>query len=173
MKRGIISILGLLLIMAASSCKKSKDADPASNLSLIDARYRMEGTMTDAKDPAFIWPGNTYEYSLETITLTQVKLISKDLSLVGHLIKNGINLSYYSNFGLLVNFDPATNKITSITNFYGQPSSNGRSAILDPSGVNAWDPVTKNIKIKYWMDEAGFAGHRTSFDETWVYLGAR
>jgi hypothetical protein len=33
--------------------------------------------------------------------------------------------------------------------------------------------LSKNIKIKYWMDEAGFAGHRTSFDETWVYIGAR
>lgn len=171
MKAVLTGFLSLLLI--SSSCKKSKDPAPASNLSLIDARYRMEGSMTDAKDPAFVWPGNIYEYSLETITLTQVKMISKDLGLSGHLIKTGINLSYYSNFGLLVNFDPATNKITSISNSYGQPSSNGRTAVLDPSGVNAWDPVTKNIQIKYWMDEAGFAGHRTSFDETWVYLGAR
>jgi hypothetical protein len=173
MKTRLIFCL-MALIVLSCSCKKSKNTTPSSTLSLIDARYRLEGTLTDAKDPAFVWPGNTYEYSLETITLTQVKLISKNLGFAAHILKNGINDTYYSNFGLTVNFDPATNKITSITNSYGQPSPTaGRSAILDPSGINNWDPVTKNIKIKYWMDEAGFAGHRTAFDETWVYLGAR
>ncbi len=173
MKTRLILCLTALIILSCS-CKKSKTTTPASTLSLIDARYRMEGTLTDAKDPAFVWPGNTYEYSLETITLTQVKLISKTLGFSAHMLKNGINETYYGNFGLLVNFDPATNKITSVTNFYGQPSPTaGRSAILDPSGINTWDPTTKNIKIKYWMDETGFAGHRTSFDETWVYLGTR
>ncbi|MFZ1453147.1 MAG: hypothetical protein WAT20_10610 [Ferruginibacter sp.] len=164
-----------VLIIISGACKKSKTPAAApGSLSPIDARYRMEGTLTDFKDPAFVWPGNIYEYSLETISLTQVKLISKDLAKSGHLLKNGINLTYYGNFGLLVNFDPATNKITSVTKSYGQPSpAEGRSAVLDPSGINTWDPVTKNIKIKYWMDETGFAGHRTSFDETWVYLGAR
>jgi len=129
--------------------------------------------MTDAVNATYTWQGNSYEYSLEVVTATQLKLVSKDLTLVGHLINVGGSLSYYSQFGLLVNFDPATNKITSISNFYGQPSSNGRSAVLDPSGVNTWDPSTKNIKIKYWMDETGVTGHRALFDETWVYLGPR
>lgn len=173
MKTRLILCLTTAIILFCS-CKKSKTITPTSTLSPIDARYRMEGTLTDHQNPAFVWPGNTYEYSLETISTTQVKLISKDLGFSGHMLKNGINLTFYGNFGLLVNFDPATNKITSITNPYGQPSpTGGRSAVLDPSGINTWDPVTKNIKIKYWMDETGFAGHHTSFDETWVYLGAR
>lgn len=155
------------------SCACSKKSGTSDNL--IDpwnARYRIEGTLTDVSEPAITWPGS-YEYYLETISSTQVKLISKDLTIAGHLISHGGSLSYYSNFGLILNFDPANNKITSISNFYGQPSPNGRSAILDPSGVNSWDPLTKRISIKYWMDEAGISGHRTSFNETWVYLGAR
>ncbi len=164
----------LMVMLSLHSCKKSKTTTPpTSTLNPWDGKYRMEGTLVDAKDPAFVWPGNTYLYDMETLSATQVKVISKDLNIAGHLLKNGINLTYYGTFGLIVTFDPATNKITSITNSYGQPSSSGRSAVLDPSGINAWDPTTKNIKIKYWMDEAGFAGHRTAFDETWVYIGAR
>jgi hypothetical protein len=170
----IIRLFFISVVMLVSvSCKKSKTTTPASNLNPWDGKYRMEGTMTDYKDPAFVWPGNTYLYDMETVSATQIRVISKDLGIAGHLIRNGINLSYYGTFGLVVTFDPATNKITAITNSYGQPSSSGRSAVLDPSGINAWDPVTKNIRIKYWMDETGFAGHRTAFDETWVYISAR
>jgi hypothetical protein len=155
------------------SCKKNNSTTPPSTLNPWDGKYRLEGMLVDAKDPAFVWPGNTYLYNVETLSATQIQLTSIDLGFAGHLIKNGINLTYYGTFGLIVTFDPATNKITSVTNSYGQPSTSGRSAVLDPSGINTWDPVTKNIKIKYWMDETGFAGHRTSFDETWVYIGAR
>lgn len=168
--RTLIAVLSFAILLP--SCKKSKDdATPAANP--LDGKYRLEGTLTDNKEPVYVWPGDTYLYTLETVSSTQVKLISLDLGIAGHLLKNGINLTYYGNFGLLVTFDPSTNKITSLTNSYGQPSTSGRSAVLDPSGVNTWDPVTKNIKIKYWMDETGFTGHRTSFDETWVYVGKR
>ena len=169
--RSLVFILTALLMLNA--CKKSKTTETAGTTNPWDGRYRFEGTLTDAKEPVYVWPGNTYEYNLEPISATQLKVISKDLAIPGHLLKNGINLTYYGTFGLIVTFDPATNKITAVTNFYGQPSTSGRSAVLDPSGVNTWDPATKNIKIKYWMDETGFAGHRTSFDETWVYIGAR
>lgn len=170
--RSIVFILVTLVMLNA--CKKSKEnTTPPSTLNPWDGKYRMEGTLADAKDPAFMWPGNIYLYNAETLSATQIQLISKDLGFAGHLLKNGINLTYYGTFGLIVTFDPATNKITSITNSYGQPSTSGRSAVLDPSGVNTWDPVTKNISIKYWMDETGFAGHRTSFNEIWVYIGAR
>ena len=63
--------------------------------------------------------------------------------------------------------------MTSVTNYYGQPSSSGRSAILDPTGVNSIDPATKNIKLRFFMDETGIAGHRSTFDITLVYLGDR
>lgn len=166
-------IFFLAIISAICSCKKSEKEEPDNNLNPWDGKYRLEGTLTDTKDPAFVWPGNTYLYNLETLSASQVTLISLDLGIAGHLLKNGINNTFYGTFGLVVTFDLATNKITGISNSYGQPSASGRSAVLDPSGLNLWDPVTKNIKIKYWMDEVGFAGHRTFFDETWVYIGAR
>lgn len=153
------------------SCKKSGTATTSGTLNPWDGRYRMEGTLVDATEPVITWPGDTYEYSVVTTSATQIKLVSKDLGFEGHLIRHGGSLSFYGTFGLVVNFDPATNKITSVTNFHGQPSANNRSAVLDPSGVNTWDPVTKNIKIKYWMDQAGV--HKTSFNETWIYIGAR
>lgn len=165
-------ILGLLCICIFSCKKNSGDSDPEPAINPWDGRYLIEGTLTDFKEPVYVWPG-TYEYSLQINSPTQATLISKDLGMAGHLLKNGINLTFYGTFGIVVNFDPATNKITSLTNSYGQPSGSGRSAVLDPSGVNSWDPVSKNIRIKYWMDEVGFAGHRTAFDETWVYIGAR
>jgi len=173
MKLRLLLLLCITLVLS-SSCKKDKEEQEINpNLNPYDGKYRMEGTLTDHKDPSFVWPGDTYIYHVETRSATQIELISVDLGMAGHLLKNQINLTFYGTFGLIVNFDPATNKITSIANSYGDPSPNGRSAILDPSGVNTWDPVTKNIKIKYWMDEVGFIGHRTSFDETWVYIGAR
>lgn len=167
-------LFALSVILILNACSKSDDSGgTASGNNPWDGKYRIEGTMTDAVDPTYTWAGNTYEYTLETTSSTQVKVISKNLGISGHLILVGGSLSYYSQFGLIVNWDPSTNKITSITNSYGQPSPSGRSAVLDPSGVNTWDPVTKNIKIKYWLDQTGVTGHRTSFDETWVYIGAR
>ncbi|HMU11413.1 MAG TPA: hypothetical protein PKC54_15475 [Ferruginibacter sp.] len=154
------------------ACSKKSSTDTASILNPWDGKYRIEGTLTDAVNATYANPGPK-EYLLETSSPTQIKLISKDLGIPGHLISVGGSLSYYSQFALIVNFDPATNKITGVSNSYGQPSANGRTAVLDPSGVNTWDPVTKNIKIKYWLDETGVAGHRGSFNETWFYIGAR
>jgi hypothetical protein len=176
MKIRLIAFIAAALLLF-NACKKDKSTPaPTSTNNKYDGKYRMEGTLTDHHDGSFVWPGNTYLYNLVTTSPTQIKLVSIDLGIDGHLLKNGINLTFYGTFGLLVNFDPATNKITSVTNSYGQPSANGRSAVLDPSGINTWDPVTKTVKIKYWMDEVGIVGvggHRTSFDETWIYVGAR
>ncbi len=161
----------LCMLFLGISCSKSDD-QPAANINPWDGRYRIEGSLTDFDEPAITWPGS-YEYNMETVSSTQIRVISKDLGFAGHLISHGGSLSYYSKFGLLVTIDPSTNKITGITNTYGQPSENGRSAVLDPSGENKWDPVTKNIHIKYWMDQTGITGHKAAFDETWVYIGAR
>ncbi|MBL7702410.1 MAG: hypothetical protein JNM14_09175 [Ferruginibacter sp.] len=170
----LLFILAAIVIMPA--CKKSKTT-PASNLNQWDGRYRMEGTMTDHTNPAFGWMNNTYEYSLHTSGTNTDSVVSKTLNFPGIVIGNtggGItNATYYSKFGLIMTFDAATNKVTAVTNYYGQPSSNGRSAVLDPSGFNDVNPTTKNIRVKFFMDETGVAGHRATFDVTLVYLGAR
>lgn len=174
--RNLILFVGLLVLVGA--CKKRKDdPDPSGTRNQWDARYRIEGTMTDHSNPAYGWMNNTYEYTLQTSSTTSDSLVSKTLTFPGIVIGNtggGItNATYYSKFGLIMNFDAATNKVTSVTNYYGQPSSTGRSAILDPTGANSIDPATKNIRVKFFMDETGIAGHRATFDLTLVYLGAR
>lgn len=165
------------IVLTIGACKKSKDDPAPSTRNQWDGRYRMEGTMTDHTNPAFGWMNNTYEYTLQTSGPNTDSLVSNTLNFPGIVIGNtggGItNATFYSKFGLIMTFDAATNKVTSVTNYYGQPSSSGRSAVLDPSGINAIDPVTKNIRVKFFMDETGVAGHRATFDVTLVYLGTR
>jgi len=176
MKTRLVLVVATALIMLCS-CKKSKPADPGSTRNPWDGRYRMEGTMTDHSNAAFGWKDNSYQYTLQTSGATTDSLVSNDLAFPGIIIGNtggGItNATFYGKFGLIMAFDATTNKVTSVTNYYGQPSSTGRSAVLDPTGLNSIDPSTKNIKVKFFMDETGIAGHRSTFDITLVYLGAR
>jgi hypothetical protein len=137
-----------------------------------DGRYKVTGSMTDLFAPAFVFM--EHETQLITTTATQVKMIPPQLGIPGYLIKNGINTTFYGSFGPVMNFDVTTNNITSVVNYYGQPASNTRSAEMDASGTNTWNPTTKNITIKFWMNEpASIVPHRCIFDNTWVYLGPR
>lgn len=152
------------------------------------------GTMTDAANPGLThintwlaangtasgYPDAFMRYELRTTSATQCVLYNNwitGLQGVNIPINSGGNLSYYGSFGLVLNFDPTTNAITSITNYYGQPAGNTRSAQLDPSGANAYDPTTQTIDIKYFMLQpsvivaAPFV--RTSWAETWKYVGSR
>jgi len=85
--------------------------------------------------------------------------------------------SYYGSFGLVFQFDPVTDKIVSVTNYYGQPAGNTRSAGLDPTGVNAYDAATKTIQIKYNMYQPSVITTspylRTHWEETWKWIGDR
>lgn len=166
-------IIASLLFVVLLSCKKNKeDEEINGDINKFDGRYSITGTIVDKTDPKISAPA-AKEYHLKTINNTEIEMFSPELGISGHLILNISNLSYYAKFSVIVKFDPATNKTVSVRNGYGQPSENGRSAVLDPSGENSWDPVTKNIRIKYWMDENGVTGHKASFDETWTYIGAR
>ena len=166
-----------VIVLAIGACKKKKDDPAPSTRNQWDGRYRMEGTMTDHSNAAFGWMDNTYQYTLQTSGAATDSLVSNDLAMPGIIIGNtggGItNATFYGKFGLIIAFDAATNKVTSVINYYGQPSSTGRSAILDLTGANSIDPVTKNIRVKFFMDETGIAGHRATFDVTLVYLGIR
>ena len=164
-------IVASLFFLVLVSCKK-KDVQVNGDINKFDGRYSISGTVVDKTDSR-ISAAPAEEYHLKTVSDTEIEMVSPRLNISGHLALNLINIFYYSKFSVLVKFDPATNKAISVRNGYGQPSDNGRSAVLDPSGINSWDPVTKNIKIKYWMDEVGVTGHKVSFDETWTYIGPR
>jgi len=138
-----------------------------------DGVYVVNGTMVDAAAPTITGylPMN---YHLITTGTSSVDGFDPDVWEDYFVpIYSGTSVSGYGSFSPQFVFD-ASNKITAVTNAYGQPAGNGRSAELDPSGVNSWDPATKTIKVKFWMNQPSvIAGHRTAFDWTMVYKGVR
>jgi hypothetical protein len=142
-----------------------------------DGQYKVTGTMTDVTNANFV---GTYPITWDLITNGPAQCNvydNENLGFPGHVFNSAGDPSspntYYGSFGLVINFDGSDN-VSSVTNYYGQPAGNGRSANLDPSGVNKYDPATKTIKIKYWMDQpAVVTPHRTYFNETWTYIGPR
>ncbi len=139
---------------------------------IYDGSYNVTGTMVDAANPGLTgkYPFPAY---LVTSGASTVRLYDRLIGGYYHCILSGSSLSYYGAFGLEFTIN-SSNRVTSVVNIYGQPSSNGRSAELDPSGVNTWDPATKTLKVKYWMNQPSvIAGHRSTFDETFTYEGVR
>jgi len=141
-------------------------------LNEYDGDYMMSGTMADASNANFIgaYPKEVY---LEAVDANSVVMFDVLIGNFGHLFLNGTALSYYGFFAPVFTFD-SNNKIIAATNYYGQPASNGRSGELDPSGINAYDPLTHTISVSYWMNQPSvIAGHRTHFVETFTYMGSR
>jgi len=89
-----------------------------------------------------------------------------------------ITYSSYGTFSPQLTFDLTTNKITAVTNRYGQavPPANGRTGRLDPTGsLNDYESGT--ITIKYNMCQPSSVPVapyvRTTWDETWKFLKSR
>lgn len=178
-----------------------------------DGIYAVTGPMVDlAGSPFTQWNDNNATsptgdpfaaanggaWELHLITTGATECIAFDNTIwgtVGHPMLNAGGHSGFGGFGLVVNFDPATNTVARIHNFYGDPSrggatalgspatgsgppnyvaSNTRSAGLDPSGANAVQ-ANKDILIKYFMYQTNViaVGPRITFDETWKYIGPR
>jgi hypothetical protein len=142
-----------------------------------DGVYSVTGTYSDVTNAAFvgIYP---HEWELQTSSATQCIVVDNVyLGFPGYVFETGAGLSYYGSFGLVVNFDPATDQITSVVNYYGQPAGNTRSAALDPSGANRYDASTKTISIKYFMKQPSVVpaapNIRCYFDEVWKFERAR
>ncbi|HEX6180235.1 MAG TPA: DUF1735 domain-containing protein [Chitinophagaceae bacterium] len=141
-----------------------------------DGYYRVTGTMVDVAVPTLTgyFP---QDVALITTGPSSVVMIPLDLGIPGHLILSGTSLSYYGSFGPTFTFDLATDKVTAVTNSYGQPAGNTRSAEIDPSGVNKWDAATKDLQVKYYMKQPNTVttppNIRVYFDEYFEYLGPR
>lgn len=142
-----------------------------------DGIYEVTGTMVDyaASNLTGLFPFN---YHLETSGASSVDGFDPDYWADYFVpIMNGADVSGYGSFAPSFTFDPATDKITSVVNIYGQPAANTRSAVLDPSGVNAYDPATKTIKVKFFMKQPNTVttppNIRVAFDWTLKYTGPR
>ena len=172
-----------------------------------DGVYAVTGPMTDVVVPTLTqfndptWDvfeaahGGAWE--LDLVTVGANECIGFDPTVYGlpsHPILSSGAASGYGGVGLIVDFDPATNKVSKIYNWYGDPSrgpanglgnpasgsgpplyqaSNTRYLTLDASGINAVQG-NKDILIKYLMYQPSLtAGVRTTFNEKWEYVGPR
>ncbi|HPT43618.1 MAG TPA: hypothetical protein PLH52_07185 [Paludibacteraceae bacterium] len=122
-------------------------------------RYVCTGTYDDVTNAAFqhasIGLGDE-EYLIDLETVDGSTLIIGASPTFGgsnrYLFFTGTGFSYFGSFCPQFTFDAAGNVIA-VTNAYGQPAANTRSAQLDPSGINKYDPATKTIKVSYWMNQ--------------------
>lgn len=176
-------------------------AEDASNIFVsIEAKnkwdgvYAVEGSQVDVINGAlgnvnlYLSFDNTYadppmQYELRTLSPT--KCICYDNYFYGGEYKpissknadGTFTYSSYGSFCPIFEFDPATDKIIGVTNSYGQPAANTRSAQLDPSGENQYDAASKSINVKYFMIQPSSVptppNVRVSFNEKWTYLGPR
>lgn len=136
----------------------------------LDGTYKVTGSMVDLTSSTLT---GFYPANYELITQTGSSVATYDPTYYGdyiHLIRSGTAVSGYGSFSPQFFFDDAGN-ITKIVNAYGQPASNGRSAEIDPTGVNKID-ADGNFKVKYFMLQPGTT-IRSTFDETWTRTGSR
>lgn len=137
-----------------------------------DGHYEVTGTMVDFSNSA-LTGDYPFECDLETAGATSVLMYNYTGNFVGyyHPILSAGASSAYGNYVPVFIFD-ANDNIVGITNGYGQ-GAGGRSAELDPSGLNKRNP-DGSIDVSYWMNQPSvFTPHRTSFVEHFTYLGPR
>jgi hypothetical protein len=142
----------------------------------FDGVYTMTGTLVDNAVPGLTAKSPTQVY-LVTEGANSVKLFNAATAQASFKelfpIMNGAAESAYGAFQPVFNFD-ANNNVTSVVNLYGQPAGNTRSAAIDPTGVNKWDPTTKTLRVKWFMYQpSAISGIRTTFDFTFTYVGVR
>ncbi len=142
-----------------------------------DGEYTVTGTMVDYANSSLT---GVFPMTYHLLTATATTVIGYDPVYWGSYfipIYSGSSISGYGSFAPIFTIDPATNKITSVVNYYGQPASNTRSAEIDPSGVNTYDPATKTIKVKFFMKQPSVVAAppniRVAFDWTMKFVKAR
>ncbi len=136
---------------------------------IYDGVYTVTGTFNDTQAPLF--SGHpSFTVHLVTQGLTEVAMY--DPTYYGDFFlpfKNGTSNSGYGSFSPVFKLD-ANNNVVSVVNYYGQPSGNGRSARLDPTGINKYNPETKTLEVSYIMVQNG---DRTFLNHKMVYKGPR
>jgi hypothetical protein len=144
---------------------------------VFDGTYTVTGTMVDKTNAALT---AYYPATVQLQTTGANSNIYYDVSQPtsggnGHLILSSGAINEYGDFDPVFTFDQTTQKVTGVVNAYGQPAADGRSAILDPTGVNAYTgtPGQKGfvIQVSYIMVQSGV--NRTYFNETYTYTGSR
>jgi hypothetical protein len=144
-------------------------------------RYALTGTMDHLPSPgAYVhitnYPGmNPFPVQLQTLDGKSIVMFDE----VGFgdyiypMMTATGGFSGWGSFAPVFTFDDAGN-ITAVTNLYGQPAGNSRSAELDPSGVNKYDEATKSFQVSYWMNQPSVVTtpphHRCHMVETYTFI---
>lgn len=141
-----------------------------------EGRYVLTGTMVDVVNGNFKHITTIIEgdYTVQLQTKDGQTLAFYD-EVIWHdfmyPMANGASKSGYGSFAPEFTFDENGN-VTAVTNHYGVPA-NTRTAQLDPSGVNKYDPATKSFTVSYWMNQPSFVAtpphHRSSITETYTF----
>lgn len=143
---------------------------------IYDGEFTVTGSFVDLTNSAF---GDTYPKTIDLVTTgpTSNAYYDPDLNsgTFGYAFDADGSGSYYGSFAPVFSFD-ADGNVLSVVNYYGQPSSNGRSAALDPEGVNKLtfdaDGTPKELNVSYYMLQPG-SSIRCKFTEKFVYVGPR
>jgi Domain of unknown function (DUF1735) len=144
----------------------------------FDGDYTVTGTFSDVSAAGASFTAN-YPMDINLITSgpNSVDVFNTDAGSVAYEFNTPTGPSIYGSFGVRIFIDPVTNKVTSVTNVYGQPAGNTRSAVLDPSGINARDPNTGEIDVKYFMTQPSVIpappSIRSYFNEVYTFNGPR
>ncbi|WP_339876307.1 DUF1735 domain-containing protein [uncultured Algoriphagus sp.] len=138
-----------------------------------DGIYSVTGEFTDLTNGNFTgyYP---YEVELRTITGNSVGRWDRNLDVQGYRFLNSGSGTYFGSFGANFIMDDEGN-VTSVVNAYGQPSSNNRSAQIDPSGVNTFTIVSetdKTLEVSYYLIQPT-GSIRCTFKETFTFLRDR
>lgn len=141
-----------------------------------DGKYTVTGTMVDFTSATLTGP-YPWNVELRTSGISSVKVHNAADGDDRHAILSAGSPSVYGTFGVEITFDPLTNEVVRVTNPYGQPAGNTRSAGLDATGINQWNADTKSLDIKYFMYQPSVVpaapSIRVSFDENFKYVGSR
>lgn len=91
-----------------------------------------------------------------------------------YFFKNNTSISYYGSWSPVFTFNTSTNKVTAVTNFYGQNSgASARSGLIDGTVDNYYDPATKTIHVTYYLTQNNGSTTRAKFVEVFTYTGSR
>lgn len=152
-----------------------------------EGRYALTGTMTDFASATLshvtaLWATdatsnpNGDPYTVQIVTKNGSTLMFYDELLREDFlypIKSGSNYSAYGAFAPEFVFDSAGN-ITAVVNHHGQPASNTRSAVLDPTGINKYDEATKSFSVSYYMVQPSAVptppSYRCHMVETYTFI---
>ncbi len=148
-----------------------------------EGQYVLTGTMEHLPSPGAyvhittVWDPDPYVVQLQTKDGQSLQFYDENLFTNGFtypIATAAGGASGWGSFSPVFKFDDAGNVIE-VTNYYGQPAaSNTRSAELDPTGVNKYDPATKSFKVSYWMNQPSVVTtapyHRCHMVETYTFL---